>query len=161
MSALPRHLSTEEMVEAAQVFNEAYQHVVSNLLGETQQKIQRFVLATVVSEKPFLLITPEGLDRAISLVFQDAVVRDFVLTLQYTFGSRWGMSQDKFEGLVANLAVGATPAARLSDSAMPNAIADRLTSTSDAYNLLLANSWLVILMLLLLFLSIGPQKTSG
>lgn len=151
-------LDTQEMAEGAEVFIESYQHVLSNYGSDSRTEIQRFVVSVVLTEKAFMLVTPEGLDRAISLVFQQKHVRDFILTLQYVFAARWGMSQEKMERLAANLAYGAAPMLNVPTPAMPNAVADRLVSFEEAYTLLVSNHWLVILMLLLLFLSVEQPK---
>lgn len=157
---LVRHLSTDEMVEAAEVFNEAYLHVVANTAGDTRSRIIEFVAHVVLAEKPYLLVTPEGLDHAIGLVFENKHVTDFVHTLLFTFGSRWGMSQEKYEALAANLAAGASPLAPASDyRSTPIALASRLATFTDAYRLLVANQWLVILLLLQAFVSVPSQQS--
>jgi hypothetical protein len=155
-----RHLTTDEMVEAAQVFTEAYHHVLANTGLETRARIIEFVGHVVLAEKPYILVTPEGLDHAIGLVFENKYVVDFVHTLLFTFGSRWGMSQEKYEGLAANLAAGAAPIslAPASLRSTPDALASRLASFPDAYSLLVANQWLVILLLLQAFVSATLQQ---
>lgn len=152
-------LPVTDMVEVAEVFQGAYSHVMANLVGEQKARVTAFVAGYVLTEKPYLLVTPEGLDRAISAVFGNEHVRDFVFTLHFTFGSRWGAALERWQSLCANLALAAVPHSRVKLSAVPDALADRLaTSPDEAYNLLVANQWLVVLMLLQLFISLSPQK---
>lgn len=156
-----RHLSTDEMVEVAAVFTESYHHVLSNLATEQRSRIIEFVARVVLSEKPYLLVTPEGLDHAIGLVFENKQVTDFVLTLLFTFGSRWGMSQDRYSALAANLAFGASPVTQQPNRAMPDALASRLASFADVYNLLVANQWLVILLLFQSLVSVATEQSNN
>lgn len=156
-------LPVAQMVEVAEVIQGAYQHVMANLVGETKTHVSAFVAGFVLKEKPYLLVTPEGLEHVMQVVFGNAQVTDFVFTLLYTFGSRWGMSSERFQSLCANLATAAVPGIQLPGSqavaAVPNALASRLASSSEeAYHLLVANPWLVVLMLLQLFIDVVAQK---
>lgn len=155
-----QHLPVESMVEAAEVFTEAYYHVLENLDSTQQGSVQKFVAGLVLTEKPYLMVTPEGVQRAVATVFENESNRDFVFTLLYTFGSRWALSLDRFEGLCANLAVGLSPISQHAECLVPKAVADRLVSSSEIYRLLVANQWLVVLLLLQLFLKVSLQKAS-
>lgn len=154
-----RCLATDEMVEVAGLIQESYRHVMSNFLGDTRTQLTGWTAEWILTQKPYFLVTLEGHRNAMEAVFQNKHVTDFVFTLLHNFGARWGMAPERFAGLCANLAYSAVPKTSYSISSVPDAIADRLAASSeDAYQLLLANPWLVVLMLLQLFVSVSPQK---
>jgi hypothetical protein len=149
------HLSAELMIEAAAIFQDAVQFVLQRFGKETKDKVRGFVSLIVLQEKPYLMVTPDGLSRMINLVFSDEAYRDFVLTLHFTFASRWGMTMSLYQGLVANLAQGACPAMEGSLNAMPADMASRLSTYTDAAQLLEANPWLSMLLMLQLFVGLS------
>lgn len=149
------HLSAEQMIEAAAIFQDAVQFVLQHYGKEVQDKVKGFVSLIILQEKPYLMVTPDGLSRMIALVFSDETYRDFVLTLYFTFASRWGMTMSLYQGLVANLAQGACPAMERSLNAMPSDMASRLSTYNDAAQLLEANTWLTMLLMLQLFVSLS------
>lgn len=152
-------LSVAEMQEVAEVFQGALEHVMGNLVGDHQAHMRQFVSAFIMREKPYLLVTPEGVEHAMNLVFESPQVTDLIFTLLHTFGSRWGMSSERYSALCANLALSIVPHADTPDCFVPNALASRLaTSSEDAYRLLVANQWLVVLLLLQLFISVSLQQ---
>lgn len=149
------HLSAEQMIEAAAIFQDAVQFVLQRYGKEIQDKVKGFVSLIILQEKPYLMVTPEGLGRMIGLVFSDETYRDFVLTLHFTFASRWGMTMSLYRGLVANLAQGACPVMEGSLNAMPTDMASRLSTYTDAAQLLEANTWLTMLIMLQLFVGLS------
>lgn len=151
-------LSPQEMEEVAQVFLQSFALCEANILGEQKAKVREFVGHVVLAEKPYLLVTPEGLDRAIGLVFENKHIVDFVHMLLYTFGSRWGMTDDRRAALSSNLAHGAAPIVSSELRSTPNALASRLATFEGAYHLLVANPWLVILLLLQLTVKLPSQQ---
>lgn len=154
-------LSVAEMQEVAEVFQGALEHVMGNLVGDHQTHMRQFMSAFILKEKPYLLVTREGVERVMSLVFESPQVTDFVFTLLHTFGSRWGMSGERYSALCANLALSIVPHTTLPDCLVPNALASRLApSSEDTYRLLVANQWLVVLLLLQLFISVSLQQAS-
>lgn len=158
-TAVVQCLATEQMVEVAEVIQGSFQHVMGNYVGETHLFLSRWVAEWILTKKAYLVVTPEGLQDVITEVFQKREVTDFVFTLLHNFGSRWGMPPDRFSSLCANLAIAAVPKTAYAISSVPKAIADRLaTSVEDAYSLLQANPWLVVLLLLQLFVRVQPPK---
>lgn len=144
-------LSTDEMVEVGHVLLEAYRDVLANQSEESRPRTASFVAEFCLRNKPYILVTADGLAGAIDTVFSDRHVTDFVLTLVHIFGSRWGMTQQRLNSLAVNLASGAALPVTSELRSIPNALASRLASFPDAYSLLVANPWLVVLMLLQLF----------
>lgn len=154
------NLLTAEMIEVADVFQGSFAHVMSNIIGDAKPVIQNFVTSVVLQEKPYLLVTPEGLTHAINLVFTQEAHRDFIFNLTFVFFSRWGGNEDAVQGLIANVARGATQTyidnkkQTYMDQlcAIPKEISTRLSAYSDVAALLTANKWLLMLLLLQLFI---------
>ncbi len=154
------HLSTEQMVIVAETFQESLQHVLSNYLGETKTDIQLFVAEIVLKNKPYMLVTEEGLQHAVNLVFTNEQHRDFIFTLAFTFFARWGESDMHVTGLAENLARGTSQVHHnLEYNAVPDQLTMRLSTMEDTKLLLEANKWLMIVFLLQLFIGLDvPAK---
>lgn len=155
------NLTTDQMVVVATVFQESYAHVLSNSIEDTKIDRMRFVAGIVLQEKPYLLVTEEGIQRLISLVFADERNRDFIFTLSYTFFSRWGEDDLSVKGLAENLARGVSQASAIYGAnqdinAIPHEIAIRLTPNNVAKDLIESNKWLMIILLLQLFIAASP-----
>lgn len=149
------------MIVVADVFQGAYEHVIGNLVGDTRIAIIGFVGQVVLKEKPYLLVTGEGLQHAIDLVFCNEQIRDFVLTLSYTFFARLGESSAHVRGLSENLARGVAQGSSASPRsvdycAVPKDLSSRFTPETEALELIESNKWLVVLLLLPLFIQVLP-----
>lgn len=154
------HLTSEEMREVAQVFTESFDLVLERTADETaRNKISKFIAEVALAKKPYLMVTAAGLQWNIGEVFTDDSKRDFVFTLFYVFSSRWGMSEEKYCSLAANLARGACPVSIGNQlNGVPVAVSARLTSFEEAHDLLIANQWLVVLLMLQLFVRFDLQQ---
>lgn len=160
------NINTIDMVDVATTFQDSVSHVLSNLVLESRQNIKHYIATIVLLEKPYILVGKEGIQRAIELVFLKEEYRDFIFTLHYTFFSRWGNDVNMFNGLIGNLARGIALSNLSTNSIMPKDINYRLTTEELANDILLANTWLVIVILLQLFInvdtiSIGMSKDSA
>ena len=152
-------LNTDQIASCSQVFQESLSHVISNSIGDTRQHIQHFIANVILKEKPYLLVTEEGIQHAINLTFSDERTRDFVFMLSFTFFSRWGGTHQDIDSLSENLAIGVTHAYRGHPlNAVPTQIGDRLTSFEEAAQLISVNRWLIILLMLQLTITIEPEK---
>lgn len=157
-----QHLSIDEMVGLADVFQGSYSHVMGNLIGDTKKRMTEFALNVVLRHKPYMLVTPQGFTDMSTRLFGDDETRDFVFTLFFVFSARAGLTIDRYRSLSANLAQSATPVTRGSDlSAAPSAVADRLAAYEEAADLLEANQWLVTLLLLQLFITVELQPAQS
>jgi hypothetical protein len=148
------NIKTDDMVTVANVFKESFEHCISGLTGETQTLALRFVAEVILREKPYMLVTTEGLDHAMELVFGREENRDFILTLAFTFFARLGHDDDFVKGLAGNLARGAALASKADLNAVPDPIKGRLAELKDVQELLEANSWLMVVLLLQLFITV-------
>lgn len=152
------NLSTDEMINVARVFQESYKHVIGNMSLQLEDEIHIFTQAVILSEKPYMLVTPDGLTHAREMVFAYDIRRDFLFTLSFTFVSRLGMGSEYYQGMVKNLTdgIGVTSAGAELD-AMPTEISERLTPAKEIGEVLMANRWLVMLLLIQLFITLPPE----
>ena len=153
-------LQLPEMVEIAEAFNEAYEHVLVNTFGNSKETVVKFVADLVLRRKPYLVVTREGFTEVMDLVFSNDDHRDFLFTLYYAFSSRWGMSKERYSALAVNLAHSACPVMPGAEvSGAPSVIAQRLSSYEEVLPLLEANPWLVTVLLLQTFIRVSPPKS--
>jgi len=144
-----------DMVDVAIIFQESVKHVLSNLLPESKGVVTTFIAGIILQEKPYMLVTSAGIKRAIELVFINEEYRDFIFTLHFTFFSRWGKDEDAYGRLADNIANGAgLYSVGANSNLMPNDILSGLASVTNTKALLRSNSWLVILLLLQLFVTL-------
>lgn len=153
-------LTTEQMVTAAETFQGAFSHAMSNYVGESKVSMQRYVAALILQEKPYMLVGPEGVERAIDLVFSNEPHRDFIFMLTYTFFARFGEGRNPSEDLAASLARGLvmSNAGGGAMSAIPEAMRVRLPNLSEVQSLLKDNHWLMTVLLIQLFVSAPQEK---
>lgn len=159
---MPLHFT--DMADVATVFQETFAHVTKNLEGSTAyEEVIKFCGHLVLFEKPYILVSSEGLPNAITMTFTRESVRDFVMTLSYNFFTRWGGSQEAIAALADNLSFGAGQAQVGRDlCAMPQPIAARLGEQEDTKTLLLNNRWLMVLLLIQAFISMpNTADTQG
>jgi hypothetical protein len=150
--------NTTEMNNVADVFiNLAYKPVIGNLVGSTLAKIQEFVIRIALQEKSYLMLTLEGLPHTISLVYDDKDHLDFILTMTNAFFARWAGDEKDIERLAENLARGVCTSNMPNKglNGMPENIYQRLVGYDDALALLKANKWLMIVLMMPLFITVG------
>jgi hypothetical protein len=162
-------LSTEEWVDVGGVFKDSLDHVMQNskaLDQKAQERIMMFVHSTAIADKPWMLCTQLGIKRAVEVVFEDVVLRDFILQLSFTFFSRWGASGEKYAHLIETLAFAvsvnghdAPNGTLLVPSAIPPAVADDMVTQQVALSALHANKWLVIMLLISLVVQLPEEVT--
>lgn len=152
------NITTDAMMEVASVFIESFNHVVSNYVGESKNHAKLFTANIILKEKPYMIVSLEGLPHITEIVFGSDANRDFILTLSFTFFSRWGHSEREVYGLINNLARGVSNANALTLNAMPKDISSRLVSSENAAEILEANKWLIVIILMQLFITVEPVK---
>lgn len=151
-----RNLNAEEMVEVGTVFQDAVLHVLDTYEESARPSLQNFMVELILKERPYQLVTAEGIERAISMVWARDGIRDFILKLAFTFFSRWGHSDEEVSGLAANLARGVAMVKPAEPhNAVPKQLGDRLSDIGVAHSAIHANPWLMITLMIPLFVSIG------
>jgi hypothetical protein len=154
------NLTAQEMVEVAEVFQDSFRHILGNMPEEAQTSMKQLVAEFILKEHPWVLVTPEGLPRAIDLVWAREGVRDFLLSLSFTFFARWGHSDDQVEGLANNIARGVAMVQRgAQHDAVPAEPGKRLVHIDAAQKVLSANRWLMIALMLPLFITVADLGT--
>ena len=154
------NLTTEEMREVSEVFKDSVDFVIGNQTKETAQELKLFMAGLVMREKPYLLLTQEGIERAMELVWAHANIADFVMATSYVFFARWGHDNDKVQGLFENLARGCALVDDRKElremNATPIVVRDRLSDIGVTRRLIESNKWLVIVLLVQLFVTVAP-----
>ena len=155
-------IDVENMQIVAEVFQESFQQLMLSYQGQTAySKLSQFVTHVVLVEKPYLMVTGEGLSHMIGLVFSDQEISDFVLTLTFNFTSRLGAdSAGAFMYALAEmLGTNATfdLPSRNEYCAIPTDIVQRLGDRQQAGKLLASNRWLMTLLLMQMFVSVTEQ----
>jgi len=152
------NLDTDSMIVAAEVFQDSLNHVLGNLVGDSKLSIKEFIINILLFQKPYMLVTPEGLSVAIDLVFTKEEYRDFIFNLHYVFFSRYGNGINELTGLIENLSRGLSFNSNDSNNFMPKEITSRLASQDSVYSLLLNNKWLITLLLIPLFINVDSSE---
>jgi hypothetical protein len=160
----PTVFVNDDMETVAGAFQEAFKTVLAQYLNEEQLvAVKTFVTKVVVEEKPWMWSSPEGVEHLLDLVMVDELIRDFVMTLAFTFFARWGEASVKFTGLTDALSWGTSADNDNGDDRqlvlMPDVINSRLTQQADVKKYLAANKWVVTLLLIKLFvIPPGPDE---
>lgn len=143
-------MSNKQNTVMSRVFTRSVYFVIKNTSISNLEKVLSFLSSTVAKEKPYMLVTTEGVEHAIDVVFTDEVIRDFIFTLHATFMTRWSHDSDMYNSLLSNIAsgVGIGGYKKDSQSAIPSPLNERLLSAQDAYTVLKDNNWLVMLILI-------------
>lgn len=100
--------------------------------------------------------TEAGISRISDLVFGESVVREFVFTLQTQFFSQFAEFNDHWEEMVGNIAAGLTTGfvsnrVKKEMSLMPEELSSRMYDAQYMKDLLLANNWLTMFILIALW----------
>lgn len=153
------------MAEVILTFTQATEHVMGNYMPDSRPEIEAFVAQMVLQEKPYMLVTYEGRERIKTLVFGKESIRDFVMTLAFNFFSRLACDENIITALAYALATGTTFSGYGADAKqnqMPEAIATRLENTQPVTEILKANKWLMVILLMQLSIRMeDAAKVSG
>lgn len=100
--------------------------------------------------------TEAGVSRISDLVFGESVVREFIFTLQTQFFSQFAEFNDHWEEMVGNIAIGLTGGVisnRIKSdlNLMPEELTTRMYDAEHMKDLLLANTWLTMFILIALW----------
>jgi hypothetical protein len=151
------NINTDGMISAAETFRDAYEHVLGNLVADTKERTIKFVMEIVLRQKPYMMVSKEGLPKIMDVVFSSDEIRDFIFTLHFVFFSRWGNEDQDVNGLIGNLARGAGLASFGKLNAIPVPINDRLTGVDDVNQILMDNKWLTIILMLQMFVVLDKE----
>lgn len=155
-------ITHEDMANVAASTQAAFQTIYAQTPLEARPKISQFVARVLYQEKPYLWVSATGLAHVIELAFADDLFRDFVLSLQFHFFTRWGEGARKFTSLAHALSWGAAAGPKVSTAsakdndlcAIPPELRARLGTREETQELLEANPWMVCLLLLRSYMSL-------
>ncbi len=159
-------LNTEEMREVGELLNESFLSVMSNTQQQHLERILAFSFTLVKQEMCQNLFSGnlEGTDRLISLMYDDPIIRDFILKVGFHFFAKFGNTDERYPELVDNLAeaIGFIEPTGNGDQAVvltPVEFLGMMPEITNVRALLLVNRWAVTLVLMMLYL-ITPEDLS-
>lgn len=102
------------------------------------------------------IATPDGIGHITRMVFEDAAMREFIFTAQVQFWSQFSEFHQHWTDLVGNLAATLTNTVtdQEVDEALvliPKEITERQFKVKEMKDLLLANNWLIVFILIALW----------
>lgn len=141
-------MNAEEMIEIGTVFNSAFTHVLNNTLGSTKDKVQLWTTNHVLRNKPWMMLTTNGIEVMQEAVFVDSEIADFIMELNFTFSTYWAASAEKYSALanVLGLACGVQV-----EGKVPKAVVERTVAPNKTVPILEGNRWMMILLLMIAF----------
>lgn len=156
----------EKMNAIEIAFRDAYDHTLSHFPDTPRRDtILKFVSGITMQYAMYLAFTSDGLVKMIKSVFGNDTVRDFTLRLTGAFFARLGVSERDASNLheVLASAMCVFPATRVDVDkdiiAIPEELRMRLPEYEDVRSLLLANKWLVAIVMISLYLRIELEDT--
>lgn len=156
-------LGAVPMADVIRIFADSTEHLLGNYLPDARPELDAFIAAMVLQEKPYMLVTDEGVQRARIMVFSKETIRDFILSLAFNFFGRLAADENTLFGVARALADGTTFHGYGADAKfnrMPQEISERLEPTSSTVELLKANKWLMVLLLIQLSISVKEPPKS-
>lgn len=115
-----------------------------------RNSIQAFLLETAHLRNPITVLSNEGLDDLTHQIFTNGLLSEFVFALSFTFYTAWGESSSKLDGLIQSLTNGLTVSTERG-SLIPKEITNRYRSGGTIQSLLVANTWLIPLLLVMTY----------
>ena len=137
-------MNAADMEDVGRVFVTALTHVLANTLGETNAKVKSWLTTIVLTRRPWMMVTAEGVEAMEAEAFADAEIQTFVLEIQYTFGVYWGGNAADYKALAGVLGEAAGVQV---DSAVGHEVKTRTSSGIEASTRLERNRWLMMLLL--------------
>lgn len=138
-------LDSEQMKDVGACLVQAFNHQIANTFGQTKHDVMEFIFDVVLRQKPFMMVTQPGYEAIISKIFTVETTRDFVLAMTYNFYTYWAGSDEDHQALAKTLSLAAGYQV---PSLIPKILTDHMVTTDAAYNILINNRWLCVMMLL-------------
>lgn len=156
--------SIENMKAIELAFRDAYNHTVSHFPDAARKNIiTRFTSSVTMQYSMYLVFTSDGLKKAISDVFGNDTIRDFVLRLTSSFFARLGNYDDELHNVLASamcvFPVTSNQNTSMETVALPEEIKSRLPEYDDIRMLLASNKWLITVTMISLYLRVEIDST--
>lgn len=158
--------------EISRVFAESVVHVIGNYDDDAYETVMGFIVDITGRYASYRMMTPSELPKLATMVFDSVHIRDFILSLQYTFLSRWlqGRGHHLVLALFDDLACGVSHDAGMQSMkdevakrrdfiAIPEQVLGDMVSQADASLALQANPWVAMVLLIQLNINLETFKT--
>lgn len=158
-------LNAKEMDEVGDLVNAAFLTAFSNSPSTVHAKLLKFSFGLLKQEVPYMLFSGkhEGTLRLVSLMYDDADIRDFVLQITMHVFSKFGDTKNRYAALVENIAeaIGFIELPTGSDrksqesapiALMPEELQGVLPTVSEVADILMWNRWATTMALMMLYL---------
>jgi len=145
----PYPLSAPEKT-LGEVFNSSVQFTLNRYNADQEQRTAVIDFLVTVSSlmSGYNMLTPDSLSELRTLVFTDDVRRDFVLSLLTNFRMRYDPAPEASDGLCEQLAAAVAVTTSGDIELFPQELADRLLTEDVCQQTLIANKWVVVLVLI-------------
>lgn len=148
-------LDHNSMQIVGDVFSAAVENVIRSYDGQQSQSvIAGYLTQHLIENRPWLIMTPDGIVNLTQEIFSDDTIRDFVFKVVFQFFSSISPTPDLVQQLAANLAAGCAVGDSVSptnQNLMPVEIKKRLSGFDFVYDMLKANKWLMVVIMFHLF----------
>jgi hypothetical protein len=148
----------DNMRVVGEIYKQAFFHTFGNFNEDIQKEVAIFWTDSMLRRKPYLMVTDGGFIEVREAVFNKSKnITDFMLMFVYTFFVMLAAAPEERTTLIA---VTANSLSRnfggtrdLPDfRGIPVATASRLAEENDVFNMLSANTWLLLMVLAPVFM---------
>ncbi len=167
----------ETTLNIKETFKLALDQTISNYAEKAKADIGEFILHIAGEIRPYMVVTDSGAEALAEEIFTVEVRRDFIFNLLFNFCPRLSFTDTgkEFSKLTSTLAFSLSIADRVSsgegppnsrngdtrNNKLPEEIVRRLPSRSSIVELLEANKWLTMLLLISLYVSVDDFVKAG
>lgn len=161
-------VNMENPIDIKAIFIEALNQTISNYAEKTKLEITQFILHICGELRPYMLVTETGAETLADEIFTNDLRRDFIFNLLFNFCPRLSFSNTEKEfsklisGFSFTLALGDTVAVanqrNNNANKLPEEIITRLPNRSSIVDILEANKWLMMILLISMYITVDDFK---
>ena len=156
----------ENTPDIKSVFKDALNQTISNYAEKARATISHMILHICAEVRPYMIVTEAGAETISEEIFTVEICRDFIFNLLFNFCPRLSFSntEKEFSKLVSCLAFTLAVGDRVGNinnrpndgdfNKLPEDISRRLPNHETINNLLEANKWLVMVLMISLYISV-------
>lgn len=144
------------MLEVKETLITSMERFLNNQDEDTFVAVTSFLTSLVGLYTPYVMLTPDNISQVAAMVFESEVIRDFILSLKFTFfGSLLqGRGRPIIDLIIEDLAIAVSCDMGYASEAigdldtMPKHLAERYSMHEEAARVLKANTWIICLLLI-------------
>jgi hypothetical protein len=144
------------MVEVKEILLSSMENILNNQDEDKSVAIFGFLTSLVGTYTPYVMLTPESMATVSGLVFENEVIRNFVLSLKFHFFGNLlrGRGRNIIDLIVKDLAISVSSDMGYAENAkgdlntMPEHLTETYSDMAEAERVLFANTWVVCLLLI-------------